>query len=101
MCPVLKTIASILFVLGLCACGNKSTPPTEPAPTNEEAPTGEPAAAGTPTTAEECEAAGYQVVGDIGDGQVKCPDGTTEVSRIQYGIEGGVCCQAAEAPAAE
>jgi hypothetical protein len=87
-----KTIASTLFtsllVLGLSACGGKSKPPTEPAPT-----TGDPASgAPTPTTAEECEAAGYTVVGDIGDGQVKCPDGTTEISHIKYGIEGGVCC---------
>ena len=44
---------------------------------------------------------GHQVVGDIGNGQVACPDGTTEVARIQYGIEGGVCCQAAAAPAGE
>ena len=44
------------------------------------------------------------VVGDIGDGQVKCPEGIEEISRIQYGIEGGVCCKAlpatAEAPIA-
>ena len=54
-----------------------------------------------PTNAEQCECLGHQVVGDIGNGQVACPDGTTEVAKIQYGIEGGVCCQAAAAPAGE
>ena len=84
----MKKIFALSFVLMMMACGGKSKPPTtEPTPG-----TGTPPAAATPTNAEECEAAGYQVVGDIGDGQVKCPDGTEEVSRIQYGIEGGVCC---------
>jgi hypothetical protein len=77
-----KTIIALLFA---AACGGKGKTP----PTNHVPP--EPPAA--PTTAEECEAAGYTVVGDIGDGQVKCPAGTEEVSRIQYGIEGGVCCK--------
>jgi hypothetical protein len=84
-------LASLLFTL-VAACGGKSTPaPAEPEP--------DPAAScqltgenNTPGTGEECECAGYTVVGDIGDGQVKCPGGTTEVSRINYGIEGGVCC---------
>ena len=49
-------------------------------------------AGGAPATAEQCECKGFTVVGDIGDGQVACPEGLTEVSRIQYGIEGGVCC---------
>jgi hypothetical protein len=86
---VKNLLIALLFV---AACGSKSTsPPPAPAPE----PQGEPAAA--PTTGEECEAAGYTVVGDIGDGQVKCPDGMLEVSRIAYGIEGGVCCKPAPA----
>jgi hypothetical protein len=81
----------LLIALFAAACGNKQTP----APTPTPAGCGE----GAPATAEQCECHGWQVVGDIGDGQVECPDGTSEVSRIQYGIEGGVCCM--PAPAAE
>lgn len=100
---------SLSFLLAItCAlagCGGKSsTPPAEPEP-------GTAAATGTtdcgvadgttPTNAEQCECMGHTVVGDIGDGQVKCPDGTTEVSRIQYGIEGGVCCSQGDAGPAQ
>ena len=89
-----KLCIAISFVLA-AACGSKSKPastePTEAAC----AATGE---NGTPATAEECECAGMMVVGDIGDGQVKCPEGTNEVSRIQYGIEGGVCCTQGASP---
>jgi hypothetical protein len=92
---VIASLFASLFVLG-AACSKKGPPPTEPTPGTSAA-TGEPAA---PTTAEECESAGYQVVGDIGDGQVKCPEGTTEISRIQYGIEGGVCCSGGPADTA-
>lgn len=85
---------TVLLVVLAAACGGKSKPPApEPAQTCEA--TGE---NGTPATAEECECAGLMVVGDIGDGQVKCPDGVVEVSRIRYGIEGGVCCAKGEPP---
>lgn len=103
---------SISFVFAItCAligCGSKSAPPVEPDPGTAAAtgagggddcnvPEG-----GTPANAEQCECKGMTVVGDIGDGQVKCPDGLIEVSRIQYGIEGGVCCAKGEpGPAAE
>ena len=93
-------------VLALAACGGSSKPtPTPPGP-----PQGDPSAVAecglaepgaAPANAEQCECLGHQVVGDIGNGQVACPDGTTEVARIAYGIEGGVCCAAAGAPAAE
>jgi|GEM_PF-3100640 len=89
--------------LTLAACGSKSSPaPTTPEPTGETAtdpttnacnPEGE---NGTPTTMEQCQCMGFEAVGDIGDGQVKCPDGLTEVSKIRYGIEGGVCCAKGE-----
>ena len=89
-------LVSVLFV-SIAACGGKSKPTAA-----EPATPAEPSPATPPTNAEECEAAGYTVVGDIGDGQVKCPEGSEEISRIQYGIEGGVCCKAlpatAEAP---
>jgi hypothetical protein len=94
MRKILATLPlSIAFVLAAAAagCGGKSKPaePVTPDPSAACHLDGE---NGTPATAEQCECAGYQVVGDIGDGQVTCPEGTTEVSRIQYGIEGGVCC---------
>ena len=92
----MRNLTIALVMILAAACGGKSKPaPAEPSATC--AATGE---NGTPATAEECECAGLMVVGDIGDGQVKCPDGVVEVSRIQYGIEGGVCCAKGE-PAPE
>ena len=88
----MKLLSTFAFVVvaTVAACGGKSKP---------AAPTPDPAAAchldgpgGTPSTAEQCACAGHLVVGDIGDGKVACPDGATEISRIRYGIEGGVCC---------
>lgn len=67
-----------LALLLVAACDGESTP--EP----------------IPTTVEECLAAGYTVLGDIGDGKVKCPDGQEEVSRLELGIEGAVCCKPPE-----
>ena len=94
---ILSTFAFVV-VATVAACGGKSKPAAPPAP--------DPTAAchldgpsGTPSTAEQCECAGHLVVGDIGDGKVACPDGATEISRINYGIEGGVCCDQGE-PAA-
>lgn len=88
---------SLLLALA-AACGGNSTP---------AAPKPDPTAAcqldgpgGTPSTAEQCECAGLLVVGDIGDGKVACPDGHVEVSRINYGIEGGVCCTKGGEPGA-
>lgn len=103
MLPPMRIFAALLLSasLVLAACGGKAKPAPTPAP-NETADTcGVQSSNGVPTNAEQCECLGHQVVGDIGDGQVACPDGTTEVARIQYGIEGGVCCQAAAAPAGE
>lgn len=99
-------IASAFLVVALAACGSKSSPP--PASPDPQPDVTDPSAAcnlegenGTPATAEQCECLGFEVVGDIGDGQVKCPDGKSEVSKIRYGIEGGVCCSAAtDVPAA-
>jgi hypothetical protein len=42
---------------------------------------------------EECESAGAVVRGDIGDGNVACASGETELGRVRTGIEGGVCCE--------
>ena len=85
------------FAITLAACGGKSKP-AEPDPTPVAGDDcGIDPATGTPATAEQCECKGHTVVGDIGDGQVACPEGSTEVSKISYGIEGGVCCQPAAA----
>ena len=90
-------------LLAIAACGGKSKPPAPaPDPTPEQT---DPAAAcnlegenHSPATADQCECMGMTVVGDIGDGQAKCPDGLIEVSKIRYGIEGGVCCAKGEPP---
>lgn len=79
------------FALTLAACGGKSKP-AEPTPTPTQA-ADDCGVTDVPATAEQCECKGLTVVGDIGDGQVACPEGSTEVSKISYGIEGGVCCQ--------
>jgi hypothetical protein len=91
----------VTIVLALAACGSKSTP--APAPTPSTGSSTDPAAAcnlegpdHTPATKEQCDCMGMQSVGDIGNGQVKCPDGTIEVSKIRFGIEGGVCCAKGE-----
>jgi hypothetical protein len=87
---------AFLIACFAAACGGKQAP--TPAPEPAEGPAGQSTGApacgddGKPTNAEQCECHGWTVVGDIGNGQVACPDGTTEVSRITYGIEGGVCC---------
>lgn len=90
----------IIIAMFVAACGGKSNPAPAPTPDPDSIGAGtEGCGEDAPATAEQCECHGWQVVGDIGDGQVACPEGTTEISRIQYGIEGGVCCQ--PAPAAE
>ena len=93
--------ASLLALVVLAAaCGGKakSSTPAEPDP-DQHGLGSEGCGEDAPSTPEQCECHGYQVVGDIGDGQVACPDGTREVARLEYGIEGGLCC-APEAPAA-
>ncbi len=90
--------------VGLVACGG-STPPAEvpsPAPPAEVAPADE--ATARPTlSAQQCEANGGSVVGDIGDGAIHRPDyrcangakPTGSISNPEGGpiaIEGSVCC---------
>jgi hypothetical protein len=43
---------------------------------------------------EHCTCLGGYVKGDIGDGNVACAEGETELERVQQGIEGAVCCKA-------
>lgn len=99
----MRIILTLAFSVAVAACGSSS----KPAPTSKPAPAPAPTTGelcgvqssnGVPTNAEQCECLGYTVVGDIGNGQVECADGATEVARIQYGIEGGVCCKPAGMP---
>lgn len=88
------------FALALAACGGGAKPAAQPTPVATGDTCGVEATGGLPADAKQCECLGYQVVGDIGDGNVACPDGTSEVARISYGIEGGMCCKGGDAPAA-
>lgn len=92
----MRTLSILVLALGLVACGGKAKPAPAPTPVTGGDTCGVDATGGAPGNAEQCECLGYQVVGDIGNGQVACPEGTTEVAKIQYGIEGGVCCKAGD-----
>lgn len=95
-----SSCALVVCALGLLAvaCGGAGSPPADPQP----AP---PAQAGAALTAAECEAAGGEVVGDIGDGAVHRPDyrcarsGQPPIGAIAsepgqpIAIEGAVCCR--------
>jgi hypothetical protein len=109
-----RTIGSVLAVLvssGMVACGGSQAQPevppeAAPGPLSTVEPTVVPngsAASRAEITAEECEAAGGTVVGDIGDGAIhrpeyRCPDGSPPSGNIRapeggpVAIEGGVCC---------
>lgn len=82
-------------------CGSSAPPVEEPAPSESEEttpPDGEPEQAEHPTlSAEECEAQGGELVGDIGDGATHrpdyvCPSGAPPIGTVPLGIEGSVCC---------
>jgi hypothetical protein len=66
--------AALAAVAVAVACGGAAPEPAAPAPvsTPDPAPNAAPAdgAAGTSVTAAECEAAGGEVVGDVGDGAI-------------------------------
>ena len=96
----MRTLLTLAFSLALVACGGASKPaptPTTPTPTESGDTCGVQSSNGMPTNAEQCECLGFTVHGDIGDGNVACAEGETEVARISYGIEGGVCCKPAAA----
>lgn len=114
MRPTLSLAALVLGALSL-ACGSSAdAPEEEPATAGDE---GEPADAPLPGTetadraamsAEECEAQGGTVVGDIGDGAIhrpgyRCPNGEPPIADVPLGVEGSVCCPGdpASSPAAE
>lgn len=83
----------ITLALALAACGGKSNP--APAPDDTTAEPGDDTT-GDPTselmTPEECEADGGQVVGDIGDGSVQCPEGFDATGNVSGGVEASLCC---------
>ena len=99
----------ILSVFFFAACGSSqpqrqpvtseesSPPPVEdPTAPDQNANCGVSAEPDVPVTPEQCTCLGGEVKGDIGDGQVRCDDGQRELARVATGIEGGVCCAAAD-----
>jgi hypothetical protein len=86
----------LALALFLAACGSSKPDTEEPTNTTEEPTTTEdPGTTEEPAVVapEECEAAGGQVAWDIGDGNVQCPAGTFESSKVSGGVEPGLCCQ--------
>jgi hypothetical protein len=81
------------LVLGLVGCSKQTPAPPPSESTGQEAV--ETCGSDAPATPAHCECLGGYVKGDIGDGQVACPQGETELERVQQGIEGAVCCKAA------
>lgn len=84
----------LLICAGLAGCGATA----EPKSGTSESSTSRPQ-----STAQECEASGGVVVGDIGDGathrpEYRCPSGAAPSGNIRapeggpFGIEGAVCC---------
>ncbi len=102
-------IASFVTCVALVGCGSSQTPAEAPATESPAEPAAEPAAAPSDAparpqlTAEECEAKGGAVVGDIGDGAIhrpdyKCESGAEPSGTIKapeggpVAVEGSVCC---------
>jgi len=86
-----------VLLLGISGCASRPAP-AEPVATTPgqggEAPEDYACSEGAPSTPAHCQCLGGYVKGDIGDGQVACPQGETELERVQQGIEGAVCCKA-------
>ena len=85
----------LLLASVLAACSQTAEPPVEqPGPEAPPASDSEPPASDAPQvmTPEQCKTAGGTVVPSPG-GDVKCPDGQTELGKVRLGIEGGVCCK--------
>ena len=103
---------SLLCTLLVAACGGAQTEPATPSGTNApaKASTANPTPQAAPgkgerpsMTAQECEAAGGTVVGDIGDGAIHKPDyvcasGSPPSASVRaaegqpVAVEGNVCC---------
>ena len=91
-----------VLALSLAACGGKqSAPPTPASPAEPSGST----SSGSSLTAQQCQEAGGEVVGDIGDGAIHRPDyrcaksGNPPLGPIAaspgepQAIEGAVCCK--------
>ena len=90
-----------VLALSLSACGGKQSSPPTPTPAE---PSGPPPGGGS-LTAQQCQEAGGEVVGDIGDGAIHRPDyrcarsGNPPLGPIAapadqpQAIEGAVCCK--------
>lgn len=104
----------VLAAFAVVACGSSQPAPSGITPATEAAAGGEDASApatklpdeaGAPFTAAECQAAGGEVVGDIGDGAIhrpgyRCPkSGEAPLGPVRaeaggpLAIEGAVCCK--------
>jgi hypothetical protein len=94
----IRTAWLAAILVSLTACGGASPEPEEPAGEQTELPPDSEQAERPSMTAEECEAQGGQVVGDIGDGAIhrpeyRCESGEPPVGSIPLGVEGSVCCR--------
>lgn len=88
--------ANVLVVMvGLLAsgCAKSSRSAEDGTGAGSGAEASEVCGADAPATPAHCQCLGGYVRGDIGDGQVTCPPGETQLERVQQGIEGAVCCK--------
>ena len=91
MRPTIRLQTGLWLLGALAGCAKQGQPATAPAPQAATTACGEDA----PASPAHCACLGGYVRGDIGDGQVACPQGETELERVQQGIEGAVCCKSA------
>ena len=85
-----SSISAGSLMLLACATHSPSGPPAPPPAAQRSVQAcGEDAA----KTASHCECLGGYVRGGIGDGKIACPQGETELERLQQGSEGAVCCK--------
>ncbi|MFK7992474.1 MAG: hypothetical protein AB8I08_41010 [Sandaracinaceae bacterium] len=111
---VLVCVGWLCAVVGGCGGDEASPAESEADTTGEEALSGgapdgpeeglpegfpPPAAERASMTAQECQAAGGSLVGDIGNGAIhrpdyRCPDGQVPSGTVPLGTEGSVCCPA-------
>ena len=95
-------VLALALVFGSACSGTKSAPAPTPSDPSPPPPT---QGSGSSLTADECTAAGGQVVGDIGDGAIHRPDyrcptsGAPPIGHVTSepgqptAIEGAVCCR--------
>lgn len=108
----MKIPSLLVSLLLLFACGGKGPqrqpldssddpppPVTDPTAPDQSGNCGVSSEPGVAMSPDQCTCLGGEVRGDIGDGQIKCGDAEKELGRVATGIEGGVCCAAADAPA--